>query len=65
MDTQTSSLKSFREYKAAFALRGTSIHRWAKQAGVNPHSAYDALKGARTGPGAMSILKKANRFLGN
>lgn len=57
--------KTFNEYRAAFALRGTTIRGWARDAGVNVHSAYDALKGARTGPGAQKIIRKADRYLSN
>jgi|AntRauTorcE11897_2_1112592.scaffolds.fasta_scaffold07228_4 hypothetical protein len=63
MQNTSTNIKSFAEWRSGFALRGTSINKWATQSGFRPHTAYDALKGARGGPKAQAVLKAADKYL--
>jgi len=61
--TNNSTTKSFAEWRSGFVLRGTSINQWAARNGFKPHTAYDALKGARCGPQAQAVIKAAAKYL--
>lgn len=41
--------------KASFALRGTNLHRWCRENGIDPHNARKALIGVWTGPKARLL----------
>lgn len=54
---------TYLEYQAQFTQRGTSIREWAISSGLSPASVYDALKGARSGPSAKAIVRRAKAYL--
>ncbi|MCU0912418.1 MAG: hypothetical protein MUE98_14090 [Rhodobacteraceae bacterium] len=44
--------------RAAFVARGSSLHAWCRENGVDPHNARKALVGIWTGPKADELVRK-------
>lgn len=53
----------YRRIRAGFVARGTTVAEWATACGIRPSSAYDALRGRRTGPISAEIVRRALEYV--
>ena len=53
----------YRRIRAGLIARATNVAEWSRANGIRPSTAYDALRGRRTGIESTDIVRRAMEFM--